>query len=113
MGLGGSVFDVQATGPDLAADTARDGSRSRLAALCGLRLAVYGAVFAVLVVVSWQVVTRYTEYAQGVPPLTFRGEWFWDGWVRWDAGWYSMIADQGYSYTPGQQGPVAFFPGYP
>jgi Dolichyl-phosphate-mannose-protein mannosyltransferase len=104
---------VQATGPDVAVDTARDGSRSPLAPVWALPLAVYGAVFAVLVVVSWQVVSRYTETASGVPPVSFRGEWFWDGWVRYDAGWYSIIADQGYSYTPGQQSPVAFFPGYP
>lgn len=38
--------------------------------------------------------------------------WF-DGWSRWDALWYRTIADDGYSYTPGQQSPVAFFPSYP
>jgi hypothetical protein len=76
-------------------------------------LLIYGAVFAVLVVVSWQVTVRYTEAASGVPPVEFRGEWFWDGWVRYDAGWYTMIADHGYNYTPGQQSEVAFFPGYP
>jgi hypothetical protein len=36
------------------------------------------------------------------------------GLVRYDAGLVlSIIADQGYSYTPGAQSPVAFFPGYP
>ncbi|EAU64547.1 mannosyltransferase family protein [Stigmatella aurantiaca] len=35
------------------------------------------------------------------------------GWVAWDASWYKLIAEQGYSYTPGQQSPVAFFPLYP
>lgn len=36
------------------------------------------------------------------------------GWVRWDAGWYRAIADDGYHYNgPGRQSPVAFFPGYP
>jgi hypothetical protein len=113
MSHSGSVRDVQATGSDVAADTTRDRSRPRFAELCALPLAVYGSVFAVLVVVSWQVISRYTETPEGVPPLSFRGEWFWDGWVRYDAGWYSMIADQGYSYTPGAQSPVAFFPGYP
>ncbi|CAA9253882.1 MAG: hypothetical protein AVDCRST_MAG50-2390 [uncultured Acidimicrobiales bacterium] len=38
--------------------------------------------------------------------------WF-DGWSRWDAHWYRTIADDGYTYTPGQQSPVAFFPSYP
>ena len=35
------------------------------------------------------------------------------GWSRYDAGWYAHIATQGYSYTPGVQSPVAFFPAYP
>jgi hypothetical protein len=35
------------------------------------------------------------------------------GWARYDAGWYAHIATEGYSYTPGQQSPVAFFPTYP
>jgi hypothetical protein len=35
------------------------------------------------------------------------------GWARYDAGWYADIATRGYSYTPGQQSPVAFFPAYP
>jgi hypothetical protein len=34
-------------------------------------------------------------------------------WARWDSGWYASIARYGYSYAPGLQGPVAFFPGYP
>ena len=104
---------MQATGSDVAAGTDRDASRPSAAAWLAFPLAVYGAVFAVLVVVSWQVVSRFTETPSGVPPVSFRGEWFWDGWVRYDAGWYSIIADQGYSYTPGAQSPVAFFPGYP
>jgi hypothetical protein len=33
--------------------------------------------------------------------------------LRWDSGWYEHIMTQGYSYTPGKQSPVAFFPGYP
>jgi hypothetical protein len=35
------------------------------------------------------------------------------GWVAWDSGWYTLIAKQGYSYTPGTQSSVAFFPLYP
>jgi hypothetical protein len=35
------------------------------------------------------------------------------GWVRYDGGWYAHIATQGYSYTPGEQSSVAFFPVYP
>lgn len=36
-----------------------------------------------------------------------------DGWLRWDGVWYTRIATSGYAYTPGEQSPVAFFPGYP
>ncbi|MFL5345752.1 MAG: mannosyltransferase family protein [Hyalangium sp.] len=40
-------------------------------------------------------------------------DYFSMGWVGWDSGWYKLIAEQGYSYTPGVQSPVAFFPLYP
>lgn len=33
--------------------------------------------------------------------------------VRWDAGWYGEIAQNGYHYKPGEQSAVAFFPLYP
>src|ERR1044072_7646589 len=35
--------------------------------------------------------------------------------ARWDTGWYKIIDEQGYSYTPGTatQQPVAFYPLYP
>jgi hypothetical protein len=36
-----------------------------------------------------------------------------EGWLRWDAGWYRSIVDNGYFYVKGQQSSVAFFPGYP
>jgi len=36
-----------------------------------------------------------------------------DAWFQGDSAWYHLIADRGYSYTPGQQSPVAFFPVYP
>lgn len=35
------------------------------------------------------------------------------GWVGFDSGWYKTIAEQGYTYTPGTQSAVAFFPLYP
>lgn len=34
-------------------------------------------------------------------------------WSQWDGAWYERIATGGYWYQPGQQSPVAFFPGYP
>ena len=33
--------------------------------------------------------------------------------VRWDAGWYGEIAQNGYWLRAGEQSPVAFFPLYP
>ncbi len=48
---------------------------------------------------------------QVIPP--FHG-WRWlQGWAQWDSGWYSGIAQRGYSYTRGQQSTIAFFPSYP
>ncbi|MBV8951985.1 MAG: hypothetical protein JOZ99_13995, partial [Actinobacteria bacterium] len=38
---------------------------------------------------------------------------FVDAWNRWDASWYRRIATSGYSYLPGHQSTVAFFPAYP
>ncbi len=72
---------------------------------------LYAVVLVVLLVVSWRVTVAYTE---AIPSsATFAGSWFWDGWVRYDAGWYTIIADHGYSYRPGHQSSVAFFPAYP
>lgn len=34
-------------------------------------------------------------------------------WARWDGGWYLDIAKHGYSFVPGKQSNVAFFPLYP
>ncbi|MGQ0507799.1 MAG: mannosyltransferase family protein [Myxococcaceae bacterium] len=34
-------------------------------------------------------------------------------WIRWDAGWYQAIAENGYSFSTTEQSPAAFFPLYP
>jgi hypothetical protein len=47
------------------------------------------------------------------PPVHFRGESVLEGLFRWDGGWYYSIAHNGYSYQPGQQSNVAYFPLYP
>jgi Gpi18-like mannosyltransferase len=36
-----------------------------------------------------------------------------DLFFRWDSGWYLSIVQNGYSYVPGKQSNVAFFPLYP
>ncbi len=43
-----------------------------------------------------------------VPPVAFI-----EALIRWDAGWYGEIAQNGYWIKPGEQSPVAFFPLYP
>jgi hypothetical protein len=45
-------------------------------------------------------------------PVVRLDEYVTMGWVAWDSSWYMRIAEQGYSYTPGEQSPVAFFPLY-
>lgn len=46
-------------------------------------------------------------------PGLFDGRPFIDMWVRWDAGWYRQIAEDGYTYSPTAQSSAAFFPLYP
>jgi hypothetical protein len=67
----------------------------------------------VLLVVSWQVVSRFQEDPEGTGVPAFAGQWFWGGWSRFDAGWYLSIAGNGYVHPPEGQSPVAFFPAYP
>jgi hypothetical protein len=38
---------------------------------------------------------------------------FWDGFARYDSGWYHGIASQGYVYGAGGRNNLAFFPVYP
>jgi len=45
------------------------------------------------------------------PP--FSGPSWLRGWAQWDSGWYYRIATSGYSYVPGTQSSIAFFPVYP
>lgn len=79
----------------------------------GHALARVGAAYLAVVAV----LTTVATWAQSISPdrATFVADnppWL-DAWVRWDSGWYAKIAEQGYSYAPGQQSSVAFFPSYP
>lgn len=42
-----------------------------------------------------------------------KGHEFLNGFFRWDAGWYTMIANNGYSFRPGKPSSVAFYPLFP
>jgi hypothetical protein len=93
------------------ASTATTGARSDEGWLPPLL--AYAAVLAVLLVVSWQTTLHTVENTLGISGRRYPGDWFWGGWLRFDGNWYVGIAEVGYSYTPGTQSSVAFFPGYP
>lgn len=49
---------------------------------------------------------------QTAPGVLDGQPWF-DMWIRWDAGWYRQIAEDGYTYSATEQSSAAFFPLYP
>jgi hypothetical protein len=73
-------------------------------AFCGVAVVLWAVVAASVAWLPWSSHPR-THVFPGQPWL--------EGWVHWDSGWYHQIAEKGYSYTPGRQSPVAFFPAYP
>jgi len=74
-------------------------------------LAVTGAFAALVVALSAVVAFATREQLRHNPELL--GPSWMDGWFQFDAGWYLGIVRAGYSYLPGQQSSVAFFPAYP
>ncbi|GEK19796.1 hypothetical protein [Cellulomonas xylanilytica] len=53
-------------------------------------------------------------YRDGPLPAPFlQGPGWLDGWFQGDSAWYWSIASTGYSYVPGSQSSIAFFPVYP
>jgi hypothetical protein len=75
------------------------------------RLPAFALVgFVVVAVLVGVVATR--EYALR-PDLHLDGPLWLDALFQGDSGWYFSIAAQGYSYTPGLQSSIAFFPAYP
>ena len=66
-----------------------------------------------VVVVAVTVLSAVLLPVRAASPDLLPGRSWWEGWVNWDSGWYRQIALYGYTYTPGVQGPVAFFPLYP
>ena len=66
-----------------------------------------------LAVVTVTVLSAVLLPVRASSPDLLAGRPWWEGWVNWDSGWYRQIALYGYDYTPGRQGPVAFFPAYP
>jgi len=71
----------------------------------GTRLALFFLAFAAQIMIPFH---------PGSTRSIFPADYFLDGWTRWDAGWYSSIVRQGYTYNPvDHTGSVAFFPLYP
>jgi hypothetical protein len=65
-----------------------------------------------LVTVALSLIVGWAERGRPASALLQGPAWL-DGWFQYDAGWYLRIATEGYSYTPGQQSSIAFFPVYP
>jgi hypothetical protein len=77
-------------------------------------VAVFLGIAAVLFVVAGVSLAHLPYTGTDMARHPFPGRPWLEAWVHWDGGWYGDIADRGYwSYVPGQQGPVAFFPAYP
>ncbi|MCU1618453.1 MAG: putative lipoprotein [Modestobacter sp.] len=57
---------------------------------------------------AWSV---FREVGSTFAPLD--GPAWLDAWFHGDSGWYYAIAEDGYSYVPGVQSSIAFFPAYP
>ncbi|NMR19427.1 hypothetical protein [Cellulomonas fimi] len=69
-------------------------------------------LFAAMTVILSIVVALASRTVPRAEPILQGPSWL-DGWFQYDAGWYHAIATSGYSYTPGQQSSIAFFPTYP
>jgi hypothetical protein len=69
-------------------------------------------IFALMTVLLSTVVALASSTVSRTDPI-LRGPAWLDGWFQFDAGWYHGIATVGYSYIPGQQSAIAFFPTYP
>jgi len=100
---------------------ARTGGRAT--ARTGVEPAVAGAPWPwrstllafVLIATALSLVVAQMERYRGVGGLqpSEPGPLWLNGWYHGDAGWYLGIAAGGYSFIPGQQSSIAFFPTYP
>jgi hypothetical protein len=70
------------------------------------------AAFVGMVVLTSLLAWSVDRSSAGDPSALDGPAWL-DAWFHGDSGWYYRIADDGYSYVPGVQSPIAFFPAYP
>lgn len=92
------------------ADAVRTGWRSRLERdrpPYGLILAGY-AVIVLVLTIAVTITSKPPEY-----PSVETGPAWLDSWFHFDSVWYYTIATTGYSFTPGAESSIAFFPTYP
>ncbi|MGH9149672.1 MAG: mannosyltransferase family protein, partial [Acidimicrobiales bacterium] len=91
---------------------ARRSQRLSWAAGSAMPVVTYAVVALALLVVT-KLSVDLLPFAP-IPPHPFPDKPWFEGWARWDTGWYWAIARDGYYYAgPNQQSPVAFFPAYP
>jgi hypothetical protein len=76
-----------------------------------LPLIAVGAFVAMVALTSLLAWSVYRQVGSTFAPLDGPG-WL-DAWFHGDSGWYYAIASDGYSYEPGVQSSIAFFPAYP
>ncbi len=69
--------------------------------------------YVVLAIALTGLVALAAALTGAVPLLPGSGRDLVGGWCRFDCTWYIDIAHRGYTYLPGHQSSVAFFPGYP
>ncbi len=76
---------------------------------------IWRPVLGAFALVSVLLTVVVTLSAHGIPRggPALRGPAWLDAWFQFDSGWYYSIAAHGYSYVPGQQSSIAFFPTYP
>jgi hypothetical protein len=100
--------DVIAAANPQAASGARPAS-------AGWRRAVswYLAIGLALWVVQALAIRYWGIKADSGGQVPFPGREWLGGLFHWDGGWYTGIAGDGYSFRPGTQANVAFFPAYP
>lgn len=76
-------------------------------ALCAVAFRIVSAILAFVTNVAFPDYQDQRLTMSGTPSL------FWDGFVRFDSGWYYQIARNGFSYTPEGRDSIAFFPVFP
>jgi hypothetical protein len=76
-----------------------------------LPLIAVGAFVAMVALTSLLAWSVFREVGSTFAPLD--GPAWLDAWFHGDSGWYYAIAEDGYSYVPGVQSSIAFFPAYP